>query len=86
MPSHATIKYVAELDHVCEISLLGTADSDYWRDALSSEGVTLAERDGRARVLIIAAASKYMGLQFQEVSFSLLIDAYHGTKVQGAYL
>jgi hypothetical protein len=71
---------------VREISLLGTADLGYWQDALKDESVTLAERDGHAQFLIIAAAAKYMGLRFREVSFSLLIEAYQGTKFPGAYL
>lgn len=86
MPQRSTIKYVAELAHVHEISLLGAADLEYWQDALKDENVTLADRDGRAQILIIAAASKYMGLRFQEVSFSLLIEAYQGTRFRGAYL
>jgi hypothetical protein len=66
--------------------LLGTADLSYWQDALKDDDVTLAQRDGQAQFLIISAASKYMGIQFREVSFSLLIEAIKSNNVRGAYL
>ena len=86
MQPQLDIKYVAELDRVREISLLGTADLEYWRNALQDEDVTLGEVDGRAQVLIIAAAAEYMGLGFHEVSVSLILDGFHGETVPGAYL
>ena len=86
MQPQADIKYVARLDWVREISLLGAADLEYWREALEDEDVMLADVDGRAQVLIIAAAAEYMGIGFHEVSISLVLEGFHGEKVPGAYL
>src|SRR4051812_37282299 len=80
------VKYVAELAHVREVSLLGTADLAYWRDRLRGEDLVPAERDGRAQVLIVAADSKYLGVPFREVSFSVLVAAHRGVPTDGAYL
>lgn len=71
----ASIKWVAELARVREVSLLGTADLGYWRDRLSAEGFVPAESDdGRAQILIMAADAKFMGIRFRELSFTVLIN------------
>jgi hypothetical protein len=80
------VKYVAELAHVREVSLLGTADLAFWRDWLTAEGLTPAERDGRAQILIVAADAKYLGVRFREVSFSVLVAEHRGVRTDGAYL
>lgn len=67
------IKWAAEIEHVREVSLLGTADLDSWKERLRGEGLAPAERDGRARVLVIAAELRFMGVRFREVSFSVLV-------------
>jgi hypothetical protein len=82
----AAVKYVAELAHVREVSLLGTADLAYWRDRLRGEDLVPAGRDGRAQVLIVAADSKYLGVPFREVSFSVLVAEHRGVPADGAYL
>src|SRR5688572_579796 len=66
------ITYVAELQHVREVSLLGTADLAYWEERLASHGLQAADHDGRAKILIIAAEGKYLGLRFRELSFSVV--------------
>jgi hypothetical protein len=71
---HTLIKYVAELEHVREVSLLGVADLGYWRDRLTAEDLTPAEKDGQARVLITAADARFMGVPFREISFSVLVS------------
>ena len=67
------VKYVAEVTHVREVSLLGTADLAFWQDRLGKEGLSPAEEDGRAQVLVIAADMKFSGVRFTEVSFSALV-------------
>jgi hypothetical protein len=82
-----TIRWAAELPHVREVSLLGTADLAFWRERLQKEDLLPAERDGRAQVLMIAAAARYMGLRFQELSFSILISRQQtATWQEGAFL
>jgi hypothetical protein len=68
------VKWIANLDHVQEVSLFGTADLRYWRDRLREEDLSPAERDGQAQILIVAADSKYMGVRFRELSFSVLVS------------
>jgi hypothetical protein len=68
------VKWVAELAHVREVSLLGTADLAYWKERLQTEKLCPAERDGQAQVLISAADAKYWGKRFREVSFSVLVS------------
>jgi hypothetical protein len=77
------IKYVAELTHVREVSLLGTADLAYWEERLKPEGLAPAKCEGRAQVLIIGAEGRFMGLRFRELSFSVLVSG-HGE--DAAYL
>jgi hypothetical protein len=81
-----SVKFVAEIAHVREVSLLGTANLGFWRDRLKDEQIILAEKDGQAQILMIAAAARYLGMQFQEVSFSLLLDGFQGERIAGAYL
>jgi hypothetical protein len=69
----APVKWVAELAHVREVSLLGTADLSYWRDRLAMEDLVPAEHSGKARILTVIADSKFMGVPFREMSFSVLV-------------
>lgn len=68
------IKWAAKLDHVREVSLLGTADLDYWKRWLQIENLDPVADNGRAQILTIAADSNYMGLPFRELSFSVLVS------------
>jgi hypothetical protein len=83
---NTAVKWAAELAHVREVSLLGTADLAFWNDRLRKEDLVPAERDGRARLLICAADSKYMGVRFRELSFSVLVSRPEGTWPDAAYL
>ena len=78
------MKYVAQLTHVREVSLLGTADLAYWKDRLAPENHTPAERDGKAQVLIIAADARFWGLPFRELSFSILVEPRHAPGARDA--
>lgn len=82
----STVKFVAELEGVHEVSLTGTADLDYWRRELEAEGLVPLERHGRAQVLIVAADATFRGLRFQEMSFSVLAACSDGAGGHGAFL
>ena len=83
----ATVKFVAELAHVREVSLFGTADLDFWAERLGPEGLVPAEIGGRARVMIVAADARFRGIRFRELSFSVLASPDRGAgRVDGAYL
>ena len=69
----APVKYVASLDHVREVSLLGSADLAFWRERLKPEGLEAEERDGRAQILIVGAEAKFRGIRFSELSFSVMV-------------
>lgn len=68
------VKYVATLPHVREVSIVGTADLGFWADRLRSEGLAPLESDGRARILIIAADSRFLNVSFQELSISIFLS------------
>lgn len=56
------MKYVAELAHVREVSLLGSADLGFWAERLRGDGLTPVEHAGRAQVLVVACDSKFFGV------------------------
>jgi hypothetical protein len=65
-------RWAAELEHVQEVSLAGTADLAFWTERLRPEGLTPAESGGRAKLLIVAASARFLGLRFRELSVSVL--------------
>jgi hypothetical protein len=79
-----TIKYAAELSHVRDVSLLGTANLAYWKDRLAEEDLIPADADGKAQILIVAAEAKFMGVRFRELSFSVLVSPPEDGKPQAA--
>jgi hypothetical protein len=82
-----TTRYVAEVNHVREVSLLGSADLAFWRERLSAENLFPAERDGKAQVLIVGATMRFMGIRFTEISFSVLLSGHEEAAGQtGAFL
>jgi hypothetical protein len=76
------VKWAAELDHVREVTLLGTADLSFWRDWLVEQNLRPSEHEGKAQFLIVGADSKYMGLCFRELSFSVLVSTQEKLGVQ----
>ena len=81
------IKYAAQLSHVREVSVVGAADLGFWKRRLQRESLSPIEHEGRARVMVIAAEARYMGLKFREVSISVQAFANAGgIKQEGAYL
>jgi len=80
----ANIGYAASLTHVREVSLFGTADLAFWKHRLDPEGLIPAEKHGKARLMIIAADAKFMGIRFRELSFSVLAADHSGQ--HGAFL
>jgi hypothetical protein len=80
-------KWAAELAHVREVSILGTADLGFWKDRLLIEDLLPAERDGQAQLLVTACDSMYRGVRFRELSFSILVSQpQEGPPQDAAYL
>jgi hypothetical protein len=71
-----TIQWAAQLQHVREVSLLGTADLGFWRQRLAAEDLSPAECDGLASVAIISASGKFAGVRFRELSVSVSLSAH----------
>src|SRR5262249_27784132 len=78
------VKWAAELAHVREVSLLGTADLPFWQGRLEAEGLRPAARDGRAAVLLIAADARFMGIRFREMSVSVQVVPPEGGALRDA--
>src|SRR5262249_38325691 len=82
-----TVRFVAELTNVREVSLHGTADLAFWKGRLAKEDLHPAEHDGRAEVLIVAAEARFRGVRFRELNFSVLVAGHEeGVRSDGAYL
>jgi hypothetical protein len=80
------VNWVAELAHVREVSLFGTADLAFWKDRLRQRALVPAEGDGRAQILIIASESTFWGVLFRELIFSVLCRRAEGTLQDASYL
>jgi hypothetical protein len=80
------IKWAAQLAHVREISLLGTADLAFWTQRMAAEELVPAPLDGRAQILIVATDAKFMGVRFRELSFSVRVLVPGEAIGTGAYL
>jgi hypothetical protein len=66
------MKYVADINHVKETSLLGGIDVEAWRDVLQAEGLEPCIQNGRGQALLRAADARFRGIRFRELSISLL--------------
>ena len=67
------VKWAAKLDHVQEVSILGSADLGFWQQQLAGESLAPVNREGRAIVLIVSAEGRFLGVRFREVSVSVFV-------------
>src|SRR4029079_4652040 len=67
------ITFAADIQPVREVSLLGSAGLNFWKQRCENEGLTPIEREGKAQLLIIAAAMRFKRIRFRELSFSVLV-------------
>jgi len=80
-------KYDVQVAPVCEVSLKGSADLEFWRQRLAPEGLFPTVENGRAKFLICAAEAKFMGLTFRELSISVAVCRREGgADWDGAFL
>ena len=81
------VKYDVQLSGVQEVSVIGAADLDFWGERLDFEGLSPMVRDGHVTILICAAAGKFMGLAFRELSISVAVSrSRDGSNWDGAFL
>jgi hypothetical protein len=69
-----SVKYVAEIKNVREISLIGSADFEFWAAQLGELRLSPTNFVGYARVLISVVKLKWMGIDFEELSIAIPID------------
>lgn len=71
------LKWAAQVDHVREATLAGTADAGAWSAYFESiaPGVSPVAQDGRCPVMIVAAEARFYGVQFREVSISVSVSS-----------
>ena len=69
-----TISYPTLIHNVREISLLGTADLEYWRTQLRPYALHPYNDNGRARFLITATSLKWNGISACECVFAVLLS------------
>ncbi len=67
------IKYIATVDGVRDITLVGSADYAYWADRLADEKLVPTNVNGRAEIWICADRLKWMGVSFAELSVSIRV-------------
>ncbi|HYR28576.1 MAG TPA: hypothetical protein VEU30_08925, partial [Thermoanaerobaculia bacterium] len=65
------MKYVAKLRGVLDVTLTGTTDLDYWRTRLPMPPLAV---NGRAQAMVIAAAARFRGIRFCELSMSVAVE------------
>jgi hypothetical protein len=80
------IKYVAQVEPVREVSLIGSADLAYWTERLAADDLRPIEFEGQARVMIGATAARFLGIQFREVTFTVFCRPLSGDLQEGYFL
>ena len=68
IPGTDPIKYIAKVNGVRDITLVGSADHGYWMDQLAGRKLVPRNVNGRAEIWICAAQLKWMGIRFAELS------------------
>ncbi len=76
-------RYAAEVAHVREVSLRGTADLAFWKERLGKENLVPAERNKKAQIMIVGATMRFKGIRFTEISFSVLVAGHEEAAGQG---
>jgi hypothetical protein len=73
------VKWAAQLDHVQEVTILGSADLGLWQQRLAREELIPLDRDGRATILVVTAAGRFMGVRFREMSVLVMVASEERT-------
>jgi hypothetical protein len=68
------LKYIATIQNVRELCLVGRADLDFWSDRLAPEGVSPANIDESAELWLSAVDLKWLGIKFHELSVAVRLD------------
>lgn len=68
------IRYPVTVRPVTEVSLTGAADLVFWRARLQPEGLAPYDDQGQARLVLIGADMRWMGVRFTELSISVALS------------
>ena len=81
------IHYIAQINHVKEVILFGTADLLFWRERLRTQGLIPYDDKGQAALLITATDLAWLGIRFQELTVSVVVSQPEdGRRQDGFYL
>ncbi len=85
--SNTSIRYAADLDNVREVTLHGTADLSFWKEALRKQGFFPYQEADRAILLLSAIDAKWRGFKFREFVIAVgVCYNENGTSLDGYYL
>jgi hypothetical protein len=80
------VKFIAIVKGAREVTLVGSAEYDYWADRLLYENLVPQKVDGRAEVILSAVQLKWMGVSFREFSVSISVRDRAEPSIDGIYL
>lgn len=69
-----SVKYVADITGVREVTVVGTADLAYWRQSLQPLGYAPLEIEGAAQLIVSGTDARFKGIPFREVSMAVRIE------------
>lgn len=85
-PTAAPIPYLVQLSGVHEVSLIGTADLDYWQERLRQEDLYPIDVGGEAQIQICVCEGSFLGVRFREFSVSVRVSRRQNDPTEGAFL
>lgn len=84
--SHSGVRYSAVIEHVQEVTLLGTADPGFWAARLQPSGLRVYAPGGAAQLMISASALRWRGFRFRELIISIATCAAEGAAEADSFL
>jgi hypothetical protein len=69
-----SISYPIIVHHVQEISLLGSADLNFWREQLRAHNLYPFNADGHAQLFISATSLRWKNISARECSFAVMLS------------
>jgi hypothetical protein len=73
--SNNRIRYTAQIKHVREVALHGTADLAFWSAILQQESLQAYNAQGKAELVISATALRWKGFRFRELIVIVAVGA-----------
>jgi hypothetical protein len=81
------VRYVAQITGAREVTLVGTADGDYWKARLEGTGLDPYRPNGPAELILSATALRWMGFRFNELVIALAVSGREdGSSRDGIYV